>query len=544
MTSKLIVNSLAADTGVSTITFADQAKMGNSLFHSTGFTIGDSFLHSTGVNLTNVNATGVITATKFVGEVSVGSSITFEDNEKAYFGTSTDFSIYHNGSASYLDETGTGGLIAKTNTAFQVFNSAGSQPAFTVTPGGAVDLYHNTTKVLETKGYGVAVTGAITSTGNIDINDNVKLLLGTSDDYEVYHDGSNAVHRVVGDGDLKLLVEEKNFIVQGTGGHQILKGIDNGAVEIYHNNSKKLETQTNGTRIYDSLGIGTDSTSDVFLSIRTPNGTSGSPSTKGGVIIRDGSYANGKLIDFQNSVGFSDISVDGSLNMNFANNHKLQLGDSQEIKLYHDGTHSRITNSTGFLALQSDSFRLYNAAGSENMIDGTANGSVNLYYDNSKKFETTSSGATITGNLAFPSGNGIDFSATADGSGSGQYELLDDYEEGNWTPTVENGSGAFYVYSAKYTKIGRQVGIQFYMQLNNGAGNGNGVSIGGLPFAVRSNGWTCAKVSTGYNNSGVHCRAKAGTSAIDIKGPADQSVTFSNINGTWILSSFVYFTDS
>ena len=44
----------------------------------------DSFLHSTGVNLTNINATGVITATKFVGEVSVGSSITFEDNE-AYF---------------------------------------------------------------------------------------------------------------------------------------------------------------------------------------------------------------------------------------------------------------------------------------------------------------------------------------------------------------------------------------------------------------------------------------------------------------------------
>ena len=82
------------------------------------------------------------------------------------------------------------------------------------------------------------------------------------------------------------------------------------------------------------------------------------------------------------------------------------------------------------------------------------------------------------------------------------------------------------------------------MQLNNGARNGNGVSIGGLPFAVRSNGWTCAKISTGYNNSGVHCRAKAGTSAMDIKGPADQTVTFSNINGTWILSSFVYFTDS
>ena len=55
MTSKLIVNSLAADTGVSTITFADQAKMGNAIFHSTGFTIGDSFLHSTGVNLSLIH---------------------------------------------------------------------------------------------------------------------------------------------------------------------------------------------------------------------------------------------------------------------------------------------------------------------------------------------------------------------------------------------------------------------------------------------------------------------------------------------------------
>ena len=64
MTSKLIVNSLAADTGVSTITFADQAKMGNAIFHSTGFTIGDSFLHSTGVNITTVSYTHLTLPTK------------------------------------------------------------------------------------------------------------------------------------------------------------------------------------------------------------------------------------------------------------------------------------------------------------------------------------------------------------------------------------------------------------------------------------------------------------------------------------------------
>ena len=309
-------------------------------------------------------------------------------------------------------------------------------------------------------GSGANLTGLAGGGTGLDLNDNTKIRLGTGNDYEIYHDGANAVHRVTGDGDLKLLVEEKNFIVQGTGGHQILKGIDNGAVEIYHNNSKKLETQTNGTRIYDSLGIGTDSTSDAFLSIRTPNGTSGSPSTKGGVIIRDGSYANGKLIDFQNSVGFSDISVDGSLNMNFANNHKIQLGDSQEIKLYHDGTHSRITNSTGFLALQSDSFRLYNAAGSENMIDGTANGSVNLYYDNSKKFETTSSGVTVTGTCsatAFSGSSGtltgVAFAAVRTAGNSSNTPFVFNSEEFDIGSDYNSSNGIFTAPDIGYYQI-------------------------------------------------------------------------------------------
>ena len=121
---------------------------------------------------------------------------------------------------------------------------------------------------------------------------------------------------------------------------------------------------------------------------------------------------------------------------------------------------------------------------------------------------------------------------------------LDDYEEGSWTPALQNGSGSFHVHSAVYTKIGRQVGIQFYLTLSNAGSNTNQVQITGLPFPVRAGGWTASKVSTGYNNSGIHCRAEQSTSRIDIKGPADGAVTFANINGTWILSSFIYFTDS
>ena len=254
MTSKLIVNSLAADTGVSTITFADQAKMGNSIFHSTGFTIGDSFLHSTGVNLTNINATGVITATKFVGEVSVGSSITFEDNEKAYFGTGTDFSIYHNGSASYLDESGTGGLIAKTNTAFQVFNSAGSQPAFTVTPGGSVELYHGSTKRIESASYGALITGQCYvshsgTTPGFSLSDNGRSAWGANDDLQIYHSSSDNNSYIKETGGGSLVINADDFYLQNVATTTFLRTNSSGSIDLNYSGSKKLETAGHGINI-------------------------------------------------------------------------------------------------------------------------------------------------------------------------------------------------------------------------------------------------------------------------------------------------------
>ena len=60
------------------------------------------------------------------------------------------------------------------------------------------------------------------------------------------------------------------------------------------------------------------------------------------------------------------------------------------------------------------------------------------------------------GNLVIAtSGHGIDFSATGDGSGTDSSELLDDYEEGSWTPTITGG--AITASGAYYTKIGRAV---------------------------------------------------------------------------------------
>ena len=92
-----------------------------------------------------------------------------------------------------------------------------------------------------------------------------------------------------------------------------------------------------------------------------------------------------------------------------------------------------------------------------------------------------------SGNLAFPSGQGIDFSATADGSGTTTSELLDDYEEGTWTPTLTGftNAGSSTGRVRNYTRIGNVVTIWFdIFQNNNNMSFSNGATITGLPFST------------------------------------------------------------
>ena len=60
-------------------------------------------------------------------------------------------------------------------------------------------------------------------------------------------------------------------------------------------------------------------------------------------------------------------------------------------------------------------------------------------------------------------------------------ELLDDYEEGTWTPTAHSGGSGITAISATYTRVGRIVHVQFRGYLTGT--NGNNAQIGGLPYA-------------------------------------------------------------
>lgn len=93
----------------------------------------------------------------------------------------------------------------------------------------------------------------------------------------------------------------------------------------------------------------------------------------------------------------------------------------------------------------------------------------------------------LAGNLVIgTSGKGIDFSAT---SGSGTSELLADYEEGTFTPTIVGtggaGVGTYTTQVGQYTKIGRQVTVQIALGWSAHTATGD-MFISGLPFTCSS----------------------------------------------------------
>jgi hypothetical protein len=92
-----------------------------------------------------------------------------------------------------------------------------------------------------------------------------------------------------------------------------------------------------------------------------------------------------------------------------------------------------------------------------------------------------------TGNVIVASGQGIDFSATA---GTGTSELLNDYEEGTFTPSytgsTTNPTVAYSTQEGIYTKVGRLVTFKIILVTTSSSGGSGTLGVTGLPFTVSS----------------------------------------------------------
>ena len=197
-------------------------------------------------------------------------------------------------------------------------------------------------------------------------------------------------------------------------------------------------------------------------------------------------------------LNFTHAAITG--NITTADDTLLQLGAGNDLVLTHDATNSSITNNTGNLNIGSDGLiKLQDAGANETFAIFNDNGAVELYHDNTKKFET------IAGGVRIPSG-GLLF-----GSDTATANALDDYEEGTWTPSFAFGGNTanmtFDATTGTYTRIGNLVMISCNIDLGNkGTSTGN-ASVIGFPFAVNHSGNLAFGATIGYQlyitNSGT-----------------------------------------
>ena len=118
----------------------------------------------------NPTFTGDVTLTGAAANVVFDASdnaLEFADNAKAVFGAGPDLTIQHNGSNSFIEDSGTGSLYLDSNhIIFRKYNTAEVLAQFI--GDGSVELYEDNVKKFETTTAGVTVTGSVTDDkGNV-----------------------------------------------------------------------------------------------------------------------------------------------------------------------------------------------------------------------------------------------------------------------------------------------------------------------------------------------------------------------------------------
>ena len=212
------------------------------------------------------------------------------------------------------------------------------------------------------------------SATELDMGDSQKIKLGAGNDLEIFHDGANSIISDTGTGDL-ILKGAADIKLRGSNDEDMIVASMNGGVSIYYNDTVHLAT------------------------------------TSAGVTIT------------------GDTTLTGQLSL--ADSQKIKLGASDDLEIYHDGNDSYIKDSagTGDLLIYSNKLQITKANGLDTMAIFTGDGSVELRYDDSVKFETTSGGVTITGTAT---------ATTFSGSGASLTSL----PAGNLTGTLPAISGA------------------------------------------------------------------------------------------------------
>jgi len=301
-----------------------------------------------------------------------------------------------------------------------------------------------------------------TMTGTTAHGDNVKATFGAGNDLEIFHSGTESVIRDQGEG--RLVIRGTNLDLETSAGEYILRGIADGATQVYHNNSLKLSTTSTGVDVtgnvvvsgtVDGRDVATDGTkldnietsatadqtnAEIKTAVQAATSISlgGSPTTTtqaesdDSTKIATTAYVTDKITtliggapstlndlnELANAIN-DDANYNSTLttalgtklpltggtmtgSVYFNDGVVAKFGTHSDLQIYHNGSNSYINEAgDGDLLIKSQGTNVKIISdGDEDIARFTKDGGAQLYYNNSKKIETSSAGIDVLGNIA------------------------------------------------------------------------------------------------------------------------------------------------
>ena len=290
---------------------------------------------------------------------------------------------------------------------------------------------------------GNITTAATGSFGEINLDDDKRIKLGTGDDLQIYHDGSDSFITDAGGQHLRIHTNQLQ-VKNAAGNEELIKATQNEGVKLFHNNNQKFETMIGGIDVTGHITASGNISASGTLTV----GSFTLDNLTTGNITASGNISSSGNITSTLTGSFGGIKLNDT--------KRIQLGTSNDLQIFHDGSNSNISDSgTGALNINGSVVRVRDASDGNTIAQFTDGAGTLLKHNNSTKFETSTTGINVTGHISASS------HITASGNYSGSSTSTINVG-GNITTAATGSFGEINLDDNKKIKIGTGDDLQIF----------------------------------------------------------------------------------
>jgi hypothetical protein len=383
------------------------------------------------------------------------------------------------------------------------------------------------------------------SGGDLTLGDNDALIFGDGSDFKISHNGSKTKLEDTGTGNLEIRGTNIEFY-SGDGGETLAKLTDDGAAELYHNNTKRIETSATGVDITGGFTasdgctittadnsqqlslISTDADANVGpeLHLRRNSASPANNDAAGEISFNANNDAgqNTNIVSVDTKIlNVADGTEEGGLELrtmkagsmrsriNMYGSTTVINDDSQDIdfRVESDGDANAffVEGSSGNVGIGTTSIPTGKLAieggiyltGSSNFLRFGQDSSTLTGIGIHRPSNTSMAFVTSGNERARVTDNGLTFNGDTAAANA-----LDDYEEIDFSPSVSNGysSVSYTTNKGRATKIGRLVVGHIELAFSSTSRNSGQVTIEGLPYvSTNSSGYASMGGVITYQNN-------------------------------------------